>query len=218
VDAYTWRFQIDHLEYAHEFGEEIRDGFRYIYSDAYGIAGAEELYMYLPGVPIAELPEAYRSWVGYYNLEAVQEAELPFYGLYNVTEENGFSSYPIQTALDRVQAIVTAAEAADAELNAQLQEAYTQADMNILSGELYQAWDDALNQIWDIFREELDDDSMKALTAEQLDWIAEKEAAVQAAGSEVEGGSMYPMVINGEAASWTRERVYVLEKYLELRG
>ena len=28
VDTYTWRFQIDHLEYAHEFGEEITDGFR----------------------------------------------------------------------------------------------------------------------------------------------------------------------------------------------
>ena len=56
---------------------------------------------------------------------------------------------------------------------------------------------------------------MEALTAEQLNWIAEKEAAVQAAGAEVDGGSMYPMVVNGEAAKWTKERVYLLAEYLK---
>jgi len=215
VDAYTWRFQIDQLEYAHEFGEVITDGFRYIYSDAYGLAGAEELHIYLPGVPIAQLPEAYRSWVGYYNLEAIQETELPFYGLYNVTEENGFSSYHIPSPADQIRDRVSATEIVVKEIEAQLQEAFTQADMNILSGEIYQAWDDTLNAIWATLKEELDADAMQQLTAEQLYWIAEKEAAVQAAAAGVEGGSMYPMVANGEAARWTRERVYVLAEYLQ---
>ena len=215
VNEYTWRFKIDHLEYVHEFGEEIADGFRYIYSDAYGITGAEELYIYLPGAPIAELPEAYCTWVGYYNMDTVQETELPFYGLYNVTEENGFSSYGIPSPADQIRDRISATEAVVSGIEAQLQEAYTQADMNILSGEIYQAWDDTLNAIWSILKETLDVDAMEALTAEQLNWIAEKEAAVQAAGAEVDGGSMYPMVVNGEAAKWTKERVYLLAEYLK---
>ena len=215
VNEYTWRFKPARLEYAREFGEEITDGFRYIYSDAYGIAGAEELYIYLPGAPIAELPEAYRTWVGYYNTDAVQDTDLPFYGLYNVTEETGFSSYGILSPADQIRDSVSATEAVVAELEAQMQEANTQTDMNILSGEIYQAWDNTLNAIWAILKEELDANAMANLTAEQLDWIAEKEAAVQAAGAEVSGGSMYPMVVNGEAAKWTKERVYLLAEYLK---
>ena len=148
-------------------------------------------------------------------MDTVQETELPFYGLYNVTEENGFSSYGIPSPADQIRDRISATEAVVSGIEAQLQEAYTQADMNILSGEIYQAWDDTLNATWSILKETLDVDAMEALTAEQLNWIAEKEAAVQAAGAEVDGGSMYPMVVNGEAAKWTKERVYLLAEYLK---
>lgn len=217
VDDTTYVFQIESIEYPLGFGEEIKDGYYYDYITAYGLDGAADLYMYLPGSRIADLPEAYRSWVGYYDLDTLTETELPFYGLYNEAEENGFSSYSRETVNtdSRILPEIEAAEAKAAELENALQNAQTQADLNTLSGELYTVWDDTLNAIWEILKEELSAEDMKQLTAEELQWIDEKEAAVQAAGAEVEGGSMYSMVVNQKAADLTKERVYELAEYLK---
>lgn len=103
IDDTTYAFQIESIEYPYGLGEEMKDGYHYYYSPAYGLDGAEDLYMYLPGRKVADLPDAYRSWVGYYDLESISETELPFYGLYNVKEENGFSSYVMVDAADRAE-------------------------------------------------------------------------------------------------------------------
>ena len=52
-----------------------------------------EFLIYLPFTPVADLPEGFRSWVGSQLVDADnnQLAELPFYGLYNVTTQEGFS-------------------------------------------------------------------------------------------------------------------------------
>lgn len=92
VDDFTYKMKLLDISFEQEpESEEIIDGVRYIYSDAYGLDG-EDFYLYLPGSKLADLPQAFRQWVGYYDLEAVQEEELSFYGLYNVQEEQGFSS------------------------------------------------------------------------------------------------------------------------------
>lgn len=88
--------QINELNYVKEAGkEEIKDNILYVYSDAYGLVGAKDILIYLPGAPLAELPEEFRSWVGYYDLSYTMDTELPFYALYNVAEQCGFSSYNI---------------------------------------------------------------------------------------------------------------------------
>ncbi len=216
VDDTTAVFQIDSIEYAHAFGEEVKDGYSYHYTAAYGLAGAENLYMYLPGAKLADLPEAYRNWVGYYNWESMQETELSFYGLYNEKEEEGFSSYAAADDAGGVKAEIAETEETAAELEDFLQNAaLTQAELNVTAGQIYQAWDDTLNDIWGILKENLDAASMKRLTEEQLAWIAEKEAAAEAAGAEYEGGSMTAMAVNLKAAELTRERVYELAEYLQ---
>lgn len=240
IDETTYVFQIDSMEYPLGFGEKIKDGYYYDYSTAYGLEGADDLYMYLPGAEIAGLPEAYRSWVGYYNLEDISETELSFYGLYNEKEETGFSSYEINpspteagtsgagttdTELEQkpqdtgakaeIEQELQNAEEKAAELEQKLQNAQAQADLNVISEEIFTVWDDALNAVWGILKENLDAEFMKKLTEEERTWIAEKEAAVKEAGAEVEGGSMYAMVVNGKAAKLTRERVYELAEYLK---
>lgn len=98
VNDTTYSFKIDSIEYPLGIGSEIKDGVLYNYTEGYGIQGAEELYMYLPNSKISELPEEYLSWVGIYVADS-PEADLDtlsFYGLYNVTEQNGFSSYEKQ--------------------------------------------------------------------------------------------------------------------------
>lgn len=95
VNDTTYSFKIDSIDYPLGFGEEIKDGTLYKYTEAYGIEGAEEFYMYLPESKISELPEEFLSWIGIYISDSPEadSDELSFYGLYNVTEQEGFSSY-----------------------------------------------------------------------------------------------------------------------------
>lgn len=94
VNDYTYSMQILSISYADEPGTEaIRDGVLYYYTTPYGLDDAKDILIYLPGAPLAELPEGYRSWVGYYYLENTTDTELPFYGLYNEAAAEGFSSY-----------------------------------------------------------------------------------------------------------------------------
>lgn len=215
-DDYTWMLEVEELTYAEPFGkEELADGFRYVYSKAYGIAGAEGLFLFVPGAPLAELPEAYCGWVGYYDLTQTEETELPFYGLYDSVGENGFSSHALPSSAEVVQQELAWAETTAAQVEAELENAMTQMDMNLLSGDLYRVWDTALNTVWQQLKRELDADVMAQLTDEQLTWITDKEAAAAVAGAAYEGGSMQGMVISLEAAELTKQRVYVLAEYLE---
>lgn len=216
ADDHTWVFQIDSIEYPLGFGDEIKDGLYYDYSVAYGLDGAEDLYMYLPGTKLSDLPEEYRSWTGYYDLESVSETELPFYGLYNESQGCGFSSYSnaASEASEQVEQEILNVEAKAAELEEAFQNAQTQSELNEISGEIYKAWDDTLNVIWGILKENLDEETMRELTQEEIRWIEEKESEGQKAGAEYEGGSIYEMIVNRKTAEMTKERVYVLAEYL----
>ena len=93
--------------------------------------------------------------------------------------------------------------------------------MNEKSQELYEDWDAALNHIWYELKVKgvLTEDAMAKLLDEQRAWIKDKEAAVQEAGKEAEGGSLQPLLENTEAARWTRERTYkLLNILLETAG
>ena len=94
-------------------------------------------------------------------------------------------------------------------------EAMSQGDMNSKSLELYELWDGALNYLWGELKIALSETEYEPLLAEQRTWIADKEAAIAEAGQEVEGGSLYPLVINSVGAQWTEERVWQLYALLQ---
>ena len=215
VDDYTWLMTVAELKYAHPMGEELEDGIRYVYTKALGIAGAEGLFVVAPGTPLEVLPEFYLMWAGYYDLTQTTDTALPFWGLYDPLTESGFVGYAPPTAAELVRQEVEWAALAAAELEKQLQNAQTQQDMNMISGDLYKVWDTTLNTVWQLLRQALDEQTMQQLTAEQMTWITEKEAAVAAAGADYEGGSMYALAVNAEAAEWTQQRVYELAAYLK---
>ena len=89
-------------------------------------------------------------------------------------------------------------------------EATTQSDMNETAKALYDLWDEALNYLWGELESSLSEDDFAKLLDEQLAWIADKEQAVNDAGKEYEGGSIYPLIIHSEAAKITEQRVYQL--------
>ena len=187
VNDYTYSMELLKLEYAKPCDtEEIIDDVLYKYCEAYGITGTEEVLLYLPGAPMKDLPQEYLNWVRNH-MEDSEADTLPFYGLYNVTEQNGFSSYEMKNPIDgmletvknRGQEITTSLEEDD----------LTQFEMNEKSLELYELWDGALNTLWTELKAKLSEEEFQQLLCEQRVWIAEKEAAVEEAGKEVEGGS-----------------------------
>lgn len=204
--------KLDKINYTYEIGkEEILDQILYSYTEAYGLDGADEVDIYLPGAPVDQLPEEFLQWAcsNYDRLEA-EENGLPCYGLYNVEGAEGFSGYD---SVDTAKTYVENTEKAAKELEDSLQnDSLSQGDVNEKSQELYEDWDDALNHIWYELKVKgvLTEDAMAKLLVEQRAWIKDKEAAVQEAGKEAEGGSLQPLLENTEAAKWTRERTYVL--------
>ena len=57
VNDYTWSMKLDKINYTYEIGkEEILDQMLYSYTEAYGLDGADEIQIYLPGAPVDQLP------------------------------------------------------------------------------------------------------------------------------------------------------------------
>ena len=213
VNDYTYSMKIEEISCVNEpETSEIIDGILYYYATPYGMEGAEEVLIYLPGAPISELPEEYINWVRN-DMVDPDAVELPFYGLYNVTEQNGFSSYDTS---GRIEDMIAATEEWALTIRASLEhDTLTQADMNVKDMELYENWDAALNTLWSELKERLSEDQFNVLLEEQRVWIADKEAAVKEAGKEVEGGSLYALVVNMKAAEITEARVYELYEMLK---
>lgn len=94
-------------------------------------------------------------------------------------------------------------------------EVVAQMEMNEKSQELFELWDGALNYLWGELKNVLPEKEFEELRDEQRIWIAQKEEAVETAGKEFEGGSLYTMVVNTEAATITEKRVYELYELLK---
>lgn len=95
IDPYTYAIRLDALVPEGEIGEErIVDGVRVINEGAYGIEGGDVFMLYCPGRETADLPEEYLEWISMSAAWGDMPETLSFYGLYNVEEALGFSSYP----------------------------------------------------------------------------------------------------------------------------
>ncbi len=68
--------------------------------------------------------------------------------------------------------------------------------MNVLFLEKYKNWNDCPNEIWDVLLRFLPEAEMQELTKQEMDWIREKEAAMEETGKKYEGGSMRPQAVS----------------------
>lgn len=135
----------------------------------------------------------------------------------NVKEEQGFSSYEYEeeSLSERIAVEISIAKERAADLEVKLQEISSQSEMNAISKEIYQTWDDALNTVWKLLEAELDDATMEALRIEEREWIKFKEAEVEAVGEEFGAGTIRPAEEFAKAAELTEKRVYELAEYAE---
>ncbi|MCD7813283.1 MAG: DUF1311 domain-containing protein [Lachnospiraceae bacterium] len=143
-------------------------------------------------------------------LNSHEYLEIPYTALSEVAEKLGVAetvSARKQQAIEEVEAASVEAEAIVDQLD---NDSLSQSELNQLSYEMYQIWDDILNVLWGYLKDSLPEEEMAALTEEEIAWITEKESAIAAAGAEFEGGTMQPYVENTTGAEMTKERVYVL--------
>ena len=145
--------------------------------------------------------------------EVMKEAEKEdVTGIY--TDKQGTSDIYSQSSLsDEIATEISYAVEREKEIEKRQKEAVTQMDMNITAAEMYQLWDDTLNIVWGLLEENLKEGDMEVLRKEEREWIAFKDAEVQAAGQECEGGSIQPLEEATRAADLTKARVYELAEY-----
>ena len=201
VNDYTYSMGIAEISYEKEAGtEEVIDGIQYYYTAPYGLEDAEEILVYLPGAPLGELPQEFRGWVDHGD----QGEALLSYALNNEAHQQGFFSRNLVREI--IYSLISARDESG-ELEQQLQDAtLSQEERETKAEELYQVWDNELNEVWDALNRLLSPEDMEALTAEELEWIAWKEEQAALAGAGMAGAL--------RAAELTRERVYVLLEYL----
>ena len=195
------------LQLGHEPGtEEIRGDVKYIYSAGQGMKAGDRIEIFLPGAPVAMLPdELMGDLSGFEN--------FPGYALFN--PDAGFAYGSLDLKAERkgqAMAAIQEAEAACRELETQRSENQnmSQADLNGISQLQYEAWDKALNTVWEILKETLSKEEMEKLTREQMQWIKEKEAAAEKAVVDAGGSSMAISAYGETAERWTRQRLEIL--------
>ena len=91
VDDYTYKTSIASISYQNEVDTaKVTDGVLYRYTTPYGLDGAEDLYIYLPGKPVSSIPQGFMGWSGFMNLS--KETVMPenTYGIYNEAMEEAF--------------------------------------------------------------------------------------------------------------------------------
>lgn len=89
-----------------------------------------------------------------------------------------------------------------------------QQEMNQLTAQWYQLWDEELNSLWSRLSDELDAETKATVLDEQRAWIKRKEENVKGAGAAAFGGSLQPQLENSTAEEMTRARTYILAGYL----
>lgn len=99
LNATTWELPLHTLTVQPTQAERwVEDGILYVAAAPYGLQTAETFVLYLPGTPVADLPEGFMDWARTAMIGRSGDV-LPFYGLYNPAEELGFIGESIDEAL-----------------------------------------------------------------------------------------------------------------------
>ena len=210
VNDYTYSVRIDEIAYEKEAGtDEVVGVTHYYYTDPYGLEDAEDILIYLPGAPLGQLPQEFRSWVGY--SENTRD-ELPFYALNNAVHQQGFSSYDrLESIRDSLEWMEDSAASIKTELTGGT---LTQAEQEEWADSLAELWGGALDDLWGCLEQRLDPAELEPLAVEQTAWISWKEEQVTQAGAGLHEGYSQAAAEDMAAAELNRDRVYELLDWL----
>lgn len=77
-------------------------------------------------------------------------------------------------------------------------------------GEAYEKYDEALNEIYNLLKEQLPQNTMKNLQEEETKWINQKEASANKSASDYKGGTFELVAYNSSLYQSTKDRCYEL--------
>lgn len=214
VGEYTYEMKLTDISYREEPGtEEILDGMKYIYTEAYFMGAGDTFHIYLPGMPIAEMSEELYMWVRDYNQS---ESELTMVVIADEKNELAAASVNrFSPAEDAQMTYSTYKESYDYWEENLTNEAQTTLDMAIYSGKMYEVSDECLNYLWNLIRYNVPEDRYEELLKEQRAWITEKEEKGKEVADAYEGGSLASVDANMILAQLTMERCAKLVEYLQ---
>jgi len=208
ISDYIYSTNISILHVVDNVGkEEITDGERTIYTEPYGLKDSKKIYFYLPGASKDQLPKEFVD-SACYGEEEKSKTELSFYGMYNENAQCGFYSEDVEHKEidDELSDLSTLAK----DLEDQIYKGdLAQLDMNQLSYQLYQMWDDELNSLWYRLKAQTEKKTMEKLVVSERKWIVYKEKEIKKA-KEDNDGTLGVLVENIKGAALTKVRVYKL--------
>lgn len=89
-------------------------------------------------------------------------------------------------------------------------------EMKSAESQEYERWDEALNEIYGVLKQQLSSDEMSKLKEEQIKWISDRDSKAKKASLEYEGGTAEQLVYISSLAKTTKERCYELvQKYIK---
>ena len=112
--------------------------------------------------------------------------------------------------MDEKQKFLDEAEKIQEYSDAYLITATTQYQLNYESGVVFEKWDVLLNKVYQYLKVILTDVEFSYLEEKEIQWIKDKEAAINEAAKDFEGGSAETHVRNSTAITYTKERCYYL--------
>ncbi len=95
IDDYTYSLTREYIDFPPNVKlgtDKIVDGYKYIYTEPYGLSEDNEFILCLPGKPRSELSEEVLGWDLQYKFGENQTDTLPYYALYGVKSEMAFYS------------------------------------------------------------------------------------------------------------------------------
>ncbi|MBR3646338.1 MAG: DUF1311 domain-containing protein [Lachnospiraceae bacterium] len=217
VDDLTYKTTIKSLTYANEVDtEEVIDGVKYKYSEAYGLDDHKDIIFYLEGSKVEDLPDEYINWVRMsmtdWDSNELPE-ELPFIGMYNENGKQGFNSFKYSENYE--ERINIMKESSDSLKKDMEEKEMTQTELNETAGQIHEMWDGLLNEMWSSLENQLPEDEMEALRDDERKWIIDKESELEKIKQKYESGSIMPMMYSLKAAELTEARVDVLLTYFK---
>lgn len=102
--------------------------------------------------------------------------------------------------------------ALETELKTSLEGKYagTTLDMREAAITECKAWDDLLNEVYGIIQQQLSNEDMDLLRAEEIQWLDLRDSKAEESAKEFEGGTMEPLAYEMSIVTSTKERCYEL--------
>lgn len=130
-------------------------------------------------------------------------------------EEKSTVSFPKNVGKAKRAELEKTAEEIEKYAEENLDTAQSQSEMNLQSYEVFNKWDALLNEIYGYLKSSMSKSDFEALQKDEIEWIKEKEAAIEEAAKEWRGGTGEHLARNTAGILYTKARCEYLMSLID---